>query len=419
MISNMSLLEYIFSIKDVDLRHKQICILGIRVKIRKPIKIYSIYKNLPVENNKIIFRTFNGGYNCNPKYIAEEIIRQNLPYKLVWVVNKNILTFIDDFPKDRIKLVMNDTPEEIKETSTAKIIIDNERRTTYIDRGILKRPEQIYIQTFHGSLGIKKTGVDRKDATKHALRICKIDSSQIDFLTSNGTYTTNFFKKMFWNYGKILEYGHPRNDIFFKSNENIKKKICRYFNIQPDKKILLYAPTLRESGSLDCYSLNFEKLIQAITKKFSGEWVIIKRLHPLLLDRQDEFVPQGTNIIDGTNYPDMQELLASIDILITDYSSCIYDFMLSYKPGFIFAADIKKYDNERGLYYPLTSTPFPVAENNDELIKNIENFDYETYKIKVKKFLDGKGCIDDGHASERVVELIKEIITNAENNKGE
>lgn len=413
----MSFLEYIFSIKDVDVRHKQICILGIRVKIRKPIKMYSIYKNLPIENNKIIFRTVNGGYSCNPKYIAEEIIKQDLPYKLVWVVNKNILDFIDDFPKNKIKLVMNNTAEEIKETLTAKIIIDNERRTSYINEGILKKTNQIYIQTFHGSLGIKKTGLERKDLSHHGIKLSQIDSKQIDFLISNSTYTTNFFKQIFFNNGTILKIGHPRNDIFFKANERIKEKVYNYFNIPINKKILMYAPTLRESGAIDCYSLNFEKVIKTIHEKFAGEWAIITRLHPLLIDRRDEFIPQGSNIIDGTKYSDIQELLVSVDILITDYSSCIYDFMLSCKPGFIFATDIKKYENARGLYYPLTSTPFPVAENNDELIKNIEKFNYKTYKIKVKEFLKGKGCIDDGHASERVVELIKEIITNAENGK--
>lgn len=419
MFKKHSFIEGIFSVKNSDLNHKQICILGVKFKFHKQAKMHFAYENLPIENNKIVFRTFNGGYNCNPKYIAEEIMKQNLPYKLVWVVNKNILNFIDDFPRDRIQLVMSGSAEDIKETSTAKIIIDNERRTKYILNGVFKKDEQVYIQTFHGSLGIKKTGVDRNDTSKKALRLCKIDSSQIDFLTSNGTYTTNFFKSMFWDYGKILEYGHPRNDVFFKSNENIRKKVCNYFNIPTNKKILMYAPTLRESGDLDCYSLDFERTIQAVTKKFGSEWVVITRLHPLLINRRDEFIPQGSNIIDGTKYSDMQELLASVDLLITDYSSSIYDYMLSYKPGFIFATDIEQYDNARGLYYPLTSTPFPVAKNNDEMVKNIENFNYEKYKSNVTTFLKGKGCIEDGHASERVVDLIKSIINNAQQNKQE
>ena len=113
-------------------------------------------------------------------------------------------------------------------------------------------------------------------------------------------------------------------------------------------------------------------------------------------------------IVDGTYYPDIQELLVSADIVVTDYSSCIFDFMLSRKPGFIYASDIKDFDEMRGFYYPLTSTPFPVSENNEQLQKNISEFDYESYKQKVEDFLKEKGCIEDGHASERVVEFIKE-----------
>ena len=119
---------------------------------------------------------------------------------------------------------------------------------------------------------------------------------------------------------------------------------------------------------------------------------------------------KNTDIIDATDYSDMQELLVATDVLITDYSSSIYDFVLSRKPGFIFATDAEKYDNKRGFYYPLSSTPFLVANNNDEMVKNIENFDENKYKNKVEYFLKEKGCIEDGKASKRVVDLIKDIM---------
>lgn len=109
----------------------------------------------------------------------------------------------------------------------------------------------------------------------------------------------------------------------------------------------------------------------------------------------------------------MQELIAITDIAVTDYSSWIYDFMLLRKPGFIFATDIDKYNTERGFCYPLETTPFPIARNNDELISNILDFSETVYLEKLEQFLQDKGCIEDGHASERVVELIKEIIEGA------
>lgn len=106
----------------------------------------------------------------------------------------------------------------------------------------------------------------------------------------------------------------------------------------------------------------------------------------------------------------MQELLAITDVAITDYSSWIYDFVLLRKPGFIFATDIEEYNNERGFYYPLESTPFPVATNNIQLVENIRRFDNVKYQHDIDLFLKEKGCIEDGEASRRVVELLSGIL---------
>ena len=411
-MSKLSFLEHIFSITNL-VQHKQICFLGIKIKFPREIKYNDTYDNLPIVNNRIVVRNHIGSYGCEPKYIVEELLKQNLPYEIIWVVNRQILKFINDYPK-QLKLVMKGSPEELKAYKTAKIWVDNERRSYYVKKGLCKRPEQVYIQTFHGSLGIKKTGIDRNDVTKSALKVAKKDASNVDYLISNGTYTTDFFKRIFQGYGTILETGHPRNDVFFKKDSDLKKKVYESFNIPEDKHIVLYAPTLREDRDMTCYTLDFDRLTESLSKKFGGEWVVMSRLHPLMIDYKDKLNMNFSNVIDATDYSDIQELLVSADAIVTDYSSCIYDFMLSRKPGFIYATDVEKYNNGRGLYYPLTSTPFPVASNNDEMVKNIEQFDYDTYKVGVEEFLKGKGCIDDGHASERVVELIKNIINNAQ-----
>ena len=81
----------------------------------------------------------------------------------------------------------------------------------------------------------------------------------------------------------------------------------------------------------------FEKLIKTVSEKFGGKWVVMMRLHPRLVNLMQDFAGNKDFIIDATNYSDIQELMVSSDALITDYSSCIYDFMLSRKPGFIYA----------------------------------------------------------------------------------
>lgn len=397
-----------------SITYKKYVILGvIRIKRRTVPKNMHYYANSPIQNNKIVFRDYSGSYSCNPGAIANEIIRQKLPYELVWVTNRNFVKFYKAFP-DSIKVILEDSPECRKHYATAKIWVDNERRSCFIRDGLFKRNGQVYIQTFHGSLGIKKTGVDRHNKIDYMFIWDKIDASQIDYLVSNAKWTTDFLSRMFWNNGKILEIGHPRNDIFFLDDKNaIKTKVYNAFCIDENKKIALYAPTFREDFDLSCYTLDIEKLRQSLTKKYGGQWVIMVKLHPFIIEQKHKLQMDTINIIDATEYPNIQELLVTCDCLITDYSSCVYDYMLQYKPAFIFATDIAKYDNQRGLYYPLTSTPFPIATTNEELEYNILNFDDDKYRQKVKEFLDDKGCVDDGDATKKVVQLIKQIIANS------
>lgn len=367
----------------------------------------TIYENLPINKTKIFLNTNSGSYSDNQKYIAQELLKEN-NFEIIWGGNEKTTNYIKDFP-DKIKVIPFTSKKYLREMATSKFLIFQDRRLNEIKSHIRKKDSQIYIQTWHGSLGIKKTGEERNDVNNKHFEECKIDAKEIDFLTSNGTYTTNFFKQAFWNNGEILEFGHPRNDIFFQNRPDIREKVYNYFSIPKNKKIALYVPTLREDHSLNSYNMNFEEIKNSLKNKFNNEWVILMKLHPLIIELWDNY-KYKKNVINATNYSDIQELLYCADIVFTDYSSCVFDFILSKKPAFIYATDIDNYKNGRGLQYPLEDTPFLIATNNDELIKNIENFDNDKYQTKVEEFLKEKGCIDDGHASERVVKLIKEII---------
>ena len=171
----------------------------------------------------------------------------------------------------------------------------------------------------------------------------------------------------------------------------------------------MYAPSFRDNDILKYYSIDSEGVVEALKEKFGGDWVFVYRTHPQFNKRKLNKLDYK-NSINATSYSDIQELLLAADCMITDYSSCIFDFMLSKKPAFIFAVDKDKYSSERGLYYPLEATPFPVAINNQKLIENIKYFDNNSYIEKVNKFFEEKGCVEDGHASQRVVNLIEKTI---------
>jgi CDP-glycerol glycerophosphotransferase len=106
----------------------------------------------------------------------------------------------------------------------------------------------------------------------------------------------------------------------------------------------------------------------------------------------------------------MQELLLTCDVMISDYSSGIFDFMFTRRPAFIFVGDADVYTKKRAFYYPLQESPFPVATNNKEMLENISNFAENTYNLKINEFIRDKGIMDDGCASERMVDFIDRIM---------
>ena len=407
-------LEYIFSMTNSG-TDKLIMFLGIPIRIDRSGYYKKFCSELEIDNNKIVIDNFNGNsYGCNPKYITEEINCRGLKYDIIWLV-RSVKNEIEKnvFPPN-VRLVGYGTKLALKELASAKLWIDNQRKNYFIKKGLTKKNGQYFIQTWHGSLGIKKLDADVKAFTdeykQEWVERAKFDSSMWDYLLTNSEFENEIFRHALWFNNEIKQYGHPRNDVFFKDSSVLNKKLREFYNIPESKKILLYVPSFRDDENIDCYKLDYNKILSALEQKFGSEWICITRLHPRAKKFDSELIPQVSNIIDGTFYPDIQELLVSADIAITDYSSCIFDFMLSKKPAFIFATDIEKFNNDRGFYYPLESTPFPIASDNETLINNIEKFEYEEYKIKVENFIKDKGCIEDGHAAERTVDLIEELM---------
>ena len=116
---------------------------------------------------------------------------------------------------------------------------------------------------------------------------------------------------------------------------------------------------------------------------------------------------QNTRLIDESQRPDMNEIMAATDAIITDYSTAIFEGYLTGQPGFIYADDIDEYVSDRGaLMFALDEIPFSVARNNDELVENVLGFDTEEYEERRKAFIENVGSAEDGKASERVVELV-------------
>lgn len=386
-----------------------------------------IYSRGKVENNKIFFMTFDDSYSCNARYIADEILRQKLPIQIVWVVPAKGKIIRSRYPEGA-KLVRRGSYTMFEEQSSSRVWIDNALNCVWY--GMPKKKEQVYINTWHGSMGIKRLNGNK--TWMYRARRC---NKQTDYCVTNSTFEEQVFHDTFWPNVPYLKFGHARNDILFNEEacENLKEKVYKFFKlnskqtvqvsdesfdleiadecpkIEQTKKLLLYAPTFRDSGKTNFKAIDYARLKSVLEERFGGEWVILVRTH--FKDRtQKTNIKFNSWLKNASNYEDMQELLAVVDIGITDYSSWAYDYVLTKKPIFLYTPDLDIYDQERGFYYPLESTPFPLAKSNDQLVEEILNFDSQHYQKCVSDFLKDKGCYEDGHASERVVNKIKEII---------
>lgn len=359
-----------------------------------------IYRFGKIQNNKLFVMTFDNNYTCNPSYIVDELLRRDADLDIVWVVNKK--SRIENFPES-IRLVNRGSFAMFEEMATSKVWLDNALNCVWYY--MPKKENQVYINTWHGSLGIKRISGNRSWLAK--ARQCKRKTT---YCISNSSFEDMVYRDTFWPKTPIKEFGHARNDIFFdkKLIKKITSKVHSFFGLDDDVNILLYAPTFRDDGDITCFDIDFNKLHKAIEKKFGGKWAILLRMHYKNVDKANQILEECPDVLDATQYPDMQELMVATAIGVTDYSSWAYDFVLTRRPLFIYASDREKYVDARGFYYSLESTPFPVAENNDTLMNAIESFDYNTYKDKAEEFLKGKGCIEDGNASKRCADLILE-----------
>ena len=348
-----------------------------------------MFKIFPVKDNKIVLISFYNKYCLDIKAIGNYIISNNHNEFNVFIgiIGKSNLS-IDGIEKINIRNIIG-----IYHLMTAKTIIYSINCPNYIPY----RKKQILINTWHGN-GIKKL-YKKLNSNYFKNTTC--------FTSYSKKYTEIKLKNSFNYYGEILPIGAPKNDIFFSKNKceiikNIKEKLGL-----TDKKIALYAPTFRNLFEETKDSLDFIRLKENLEKKFGNEWVVLYRVHPSLVDKYKT----ETNVIDVSTYNDMQELLLISDILITDYSSSVWDFGLQRKPILIYAPDIDEYQkNDRGFIIPINKWPYPIAKSDDELENNINKFNIDDFRIKLDKYYEESGSYEEGTACKNLIKYILDKI---------
>lgn len=367
-----------------------------------------IYGKKPIQSNKIVVDNFGGrGMGDNPKYIVEALLKKNSSLDIVWQVSdKNMF-----IPKG-VRKVKYCTPTALKELLTARIWIDNIKNSYKPN----KREGQFYLQTWHGGLGLKASEKQiENDLSRSYVVAAKRDASMTDVMLSDSKWTTDLYSKWFWYSGKIKKTGFPRNDILIKPSQKIINKVYNFYQISKDKRIILYAPTFRDGeNTLSTYYFDFSNIELACFKKFHKSYVVLVKLHPNIAKEVSNkcLYSFDNNIINANDYPDMQELIVASDILITDYSSCMFDAMLANKKVFLLAKDYNEFiASDRYLLFDIKKElPFSFSNNEKELAKNINLFDRNLYFKQISIFKNKVDIMEDGNASRKVADIILEEI---------
>lgn len=388
----------------------------------------NIMKLIPTSEDYIYFRNIWGKYNDNTMYISEKIKKTNPELVCIWELND---VTSNDLPDDIIKVKTN-TLKSFYLKSRSKIIIDNDIgyiTKTYKSDSIVKKmlyagtknKKQLNISTWHGT-PLKRIFKDIPNSYYNDF------FSTTDLIAVGDRHTAKILERATFGKHKIEVVGSPRNDELFQIDKQKQNKLKEKLNLPKEKKVVLFAPTFRSgynkltdmyrSGIQQLEQINIRVLLNTLSNKFGGEWVLVYRLHPGVMKEFDtsflekEYIGQ---IYNGNYGNDMTEYLIVSDVLITDYSSSMFDFIITGKPCFLFCPDLDNYEkNERGFYFDIKKLPFSVAEDFKSLLNNINIFSLDDYKIKAKKFLSNVGNADDGCATDRIISVIYKYLNKKE-----
>lgn len=376
------------------------------------VALFYLLRVFPIKKNKVIVTVFNGSrYDDNQKYIMEELHKLIPDLDIVWVKDPKYEYELPAW----IRPVKWRSWQWLYEYVTAKIWNSNVIVPDYF----VKRKGQLYVETWHGGLGIKKVAGDcigLYAAEENAVFLEKT-SNMADVFISNSDHLSKIYRRAFKYHGSIWKCGYPKNDILVRNDPEDGERTRKELGIPKTHKVLFYAPTWRlrfekeQHVDMKVYDLDMLRLKQALTERFGGEWTMLIRFHPKLRHYAKSCLEAQPEVMDVTDYPDMQQLLMATDVMVSDYSSCVFDAALKRIPCFTYARDFEAYKyEERGVYYEMEELPFPYAKNNDELEQNIRTYNHEDFLKKWDAFAVRMGLNETGHAAKDIAQKMADFL---------
>lgn len=383
----------------------------------------------PVDENLVFFESFGGrSFSCSPRAIFLAMLRQPrfAGCRFVWSFKGNhfdeeIAQTEEALTDSRVMLVKRGSSEYLKALASAKVLVLNTRLPEYVT----PKPEQVFVQCWHGT-PLKCLGYDVQIETTNALNTTQeladrfgLDAAKWTYLLSPSPYTSKHLADAFGlpeerRADVVLEEGYPRNDEIARAHVDAAAtrqcEVRAELGIPEGKKVLLYAPTWRDNSYKAGVGYTFDYLIDfdLLQRELGEDWVVLFRPHYYIANHFDFSAYEGF-VIDVSAWGNVNDLYIAADVLITDYSSVMFDYAILHRPIMLFVPDYDEYANDiRGFYFDLSEIPGPHVRKTEELVSRLQDLDgywnryQEAYDAYVQRFCP----MDDGHAAERVIDRV-------------
>ncbi len=374
---------------------------GFLQKIKKLFYIivynYYVRKN-DLDDKLVLFLSDSRDHiSGNFEYIYNYLKENNPDYELKTHLKKSLKTK----RKFKEKILL------LKDIASSKYILVDDFYPLIYPLKIRKNAK--LIQVWHAMGAFKTVGYSRNKSKEGYKSSSLTHKNYTDTIVSSENIRKNYAEAFGIDIEKVHPYGVPRTDIFYsdKYKRDIRKQLYQKYPQFKNKKVILFAPTFRGKGQKTAYYDYSLIDFNLIKKKFSKDYVFLVKMHPFIKKLPDIDFENDDFYYNLSSEREINDLLFITDILITDYSSVIFEYSFFKKPVIFYIPDYENYDGSRGFYYPFSKYTYgDIAKNNKELINLIENS--KVNKKKLQEFFDYFCGACDGKSTERVV---KKLIT--------
>lgn len=356
---------------------------------------------LPIRRNRVVFLSVAGGsaseYSCNPRAVYEELAGDTELEK-VWLVADPAKHAA--LRAAGVRLARHGSALAALLLSTAGVVVTN---GGYVNWFPFRRGQYV-INTWHGGGAYKRLPFDRPDAGRGARRKQHLGAGHTSLFVSSSRSFTDFVVRGSLGYdGPVLEVGMPRNDALLDPvrRAQLADRARTALGIPAGTSTVLVAPTFRRDDGAGLEPLDPHRLSAALAERFGGEWLVLWREHRLAV------ATSGRPGLDVGDYPDMQDLLCLADVLVTDYSSAVWDFSLLGRPCFLYVPDLAEFTARNGFYVDLTQWGFPYATGNAELASQVTGFDEARYRLGLTRHHEALGSVESGKAAQAVADVVR------------